>query len=147
LGAGDRIRLNVFGETDLSGDFDIDGSGYIRLPLIGQIKAAGLTIRGFEQKIIDALQDGYVKDPRVSVEIVNYRPFYIIGEVNKPGQYSYVDGMNALNAIALAGGYTGKADKSEVYIQRNGKEETEFPSDERTDIRPGDVVRIPERFF
>jgi len=147
LGPGDRIRLNVFGETDLSGDFDVDGSGYIRLPLIGQLKAAGLTIRGFEDELITALKDGYVKDPKVSIEVVNYRPFYIIGEVQKPGQYPYVDGMNALNAIALAGGFTAKADKSEVYIQRNGKEESEFPSDERTNIRPGDVVRIPERFF
>ncbi len=147
LGAGDKVRLNVFGEPDLSGDFDIDGSGYIRLPLIGQLKAAGLTIHGFEEEFITALKDGYVKDPKVSVEVVNYRPFYIIGEVQKPGQYSYVDGMNALNAIALAGGYTAKADKSEVYIQRNGKEETEFPSNERTNVRPGDVVRIPERFF
>jgi polysaccharide export outer membrane protein len=147
LGPGDKVRLNVFGEADLSGDFDIDGSGYIRLPLIGQIKASGLTIRGFEEKFVEALKDGYVKDPRVSIEVINYRPFYIIGEVNKPGQYSYVDGMNALNAVALAGGYTPKADKSEVYIQRNGKEEAEFPSNERTNIRPGDVVRIPERFF
>ena len=147
LGAGDRLRLSVFGETDLGGEFDVDGSGYVRLPLIGQVKAAGLTIHGFEERIIALLSDGYLRDPRVSIEVVNYRPFYIIGEVNKPGQYPYVDGMNALNAVALAGGYTAKADKSEIYIQRNGKEETEFPSDETTKVRPGDVVRIPERFF
>ena len=148
LGAGDKVRLSVFGENDLGGEFEIDGSGDVRLPLIGQVKAAGLTVRGFEEKIVKLLQDGYLRDPRVSIEVVNYRPFYIIGEVNKPGQYSYVDGMNALNAVALAGGYTNKADKSEVYLQRNGKAgEQAYPSDETTKVQPGDVVRIPERFF
>jgi len=147
LGPGDKLRLSVFGETDLGGEFEIDGSGYARLPLIGQVKAAGLTMHGLEQRIAQLLSDGYLKDPRVSIEVVNYRPFYIIGEVTKPGQYPYVDGMTALNAIALAGGYTAKADKSEVYIQRGGRQEQEFPSDENTKVRPGDVVRIPERFF
>jgi polysaccharide export outer membrane protein len=148
LGAGDKVRLSVFGESDLGGEFEIDGSGDVRLPLIGQVKAAGLTVHAFEEKIVKLLEDGYLRDPRVSIEVVNYRPFYIIGEVNKPGQYPYVNGMNALNAIALAGGYTSRADKSEVYLQRNGKAgEQEYPSDETTKVQPGDVVRIPERFF
>lgn len=148
LGAGDKLRLSVFGENDLGGEFEIDGSGDVRLPLIGQVKAAGLTVHAFEQKVIKMLEDGYLRDPRVSIEVVNYRPFYIIGEVNKPGQYPYVNGMNALNAVALAGGYTAKANKSEVYLQRNGKNgEQEYPSDETTKVQPGDVIRIPERFF
>src|SRR5262249_10764000 len=148
LGAGDKLRLSVFGETDLGGEFEIDGSGDVRLPLIGQVRAAGLTVRAFEDKVIKLLQEGYLKDPRISIEVVNYRPFYIIGEVNKPGQYPYVNGMNALNAIALAGGYTSKANKSDVYLQRNGKTgEVEYPSDETTKVQPGDVVRVPERFF
>jgi polysaccharide export outer membrane protein len=148
LGAGDKVRLSVFGESDLGGEFLIDGSGDLRLPLIGQVKAAGLTVHDFEEKIVKMLEDGYLRDPRVSIEVVNYRPFYIIGEVNKPGQYPYVDGMNALNAIALAGGYTARANKSDVYLQRNGQNgEQEFPSDETTKVQPGDVVRIPERFF
>lgn len=148
LGAGDKVRLSVFGESDLGGEFEIDGSGDVRLPLIGQVKAAGLTVHAFEVRIVKLLEDGYLRDPRVSIEVVNYRPFYIIGEVNKPGQYPYVDGMNALNAVALAGGYTSKADKSEVYLQRNGKNgEQEYPSDETTKVQPGDVIRIPERFF
>ena len=148
LGAGDKVRLSVFGESDLGGEFELDGSGDVRLPLIGQVKAAGLTVHAFEERIVKLLQDGYLRDPRVSIEVVNYRPFYIIGEVNKPGQYPYVDGMNALNAVALAGGYTPKADKSEVYLQRNGTSgEQEYPSDETTKVQPGDVIRIPERFF
>jgi polysaccharide export outer membrane protein len=147
LGPADKIRLSVFGETDLGGEFEIDGSGDVRLPLIGQVKASGLTVRTFEEKIVALYEDGYLKDPRISVEVINYRPFYIIGEVNKPGQYPYVSDMNALNAVALAGGYTPKADKSEVYIQRSGIGEKDYPSNETTKIRPGDVVRIPERFF
>ena len=148
LGAGDKLRLSVFGESDLGGEFEIDGSGDVRLPLIGQVRAAGLTVHAFEQKIIKLLEDGYLRDPRVSIEVVNYRPFYIIGEVNKPGQYPYVNGMNALNAIALAGGFTPKANKSDVYLQRNGQTgEQEYPSDETTKVQPGDVIRIPERFF
>jgi protein involved in polysaccharide export with SLBB domain len=148
LGGGDKIRLSVFGETDLGGEFEIDGSGVVRLPLIGQVKAAGMTVHQFEDKLISMFEDGYLKDPRVSVEVINYRPFYIIGEVNKPGQYPYVSDMNALNAVALAGGYTAKADKSEIYIQRTGVNgEKDYPSNETTKIRPGDVVRIPERFF
>jgi len=148
LGGGDKIRLSVFGENDLGGEFEIDGSGVVRLPLIGQVKAAGMTVHQFEDKLISMFEEGYLKDPRVSVEVINYRPFYIIGEVNKPGQYPYVSDMNALNAIALAGGYTAKADKSEVYIQRTGTNgEKDYPSNETTKIRPGDVVRIPERFF
>jgi len=148
LGGGDKIRLSVFGENDLGGEFEIDGSGVVRLPLIGQVKAAGMTVHQFEDKLISMFEDGYLKDPRVSVEVINYRPFYIIGEVNKPGQYPYVSDMNALNAVALAGGYTAKADKSEIYIQRTGVNgEKDYPSNETTKIRPGDVVRIPERFF
>lgn len=148
LGAGDKIRLSVFGETDLGGEFEIDGSGDVRLPLIGQVKAAGMSVHQFEDKIVSMYEDGYLKDPRISVEVINYRPFYIIGEVNKPGQYPYVSDMNALNAVALAGGYTAKADKSEVYIQRSGiNGEKDYPSNETTKIQPGDIVRIPERFF
>src|SRR5258708_17483773 len=148
LGAGDKIRLSVFGETDLGGEFLIDGSGDVRLPLIGQVKVTGLTVRAFEDKIIGLYEDGYLRDPRISIEVINYRPFYIIGEVTKPGQYPYVSDMNPLNPVALAGGYTAKADKAEVYIQRTGANgEKDYPSNETTKIRPGDVVRIPERFF
>ena len=120
LGTGDKLKLTVFGQDDLGGEFTVDDQGFIRLPLIGQVKAAGLTIHDFEDAVTSKLSDGYLRDPRVSVQVVNYRPFYIIGEVNKPGEYPYENGMNVLNAVSLAGGYTYRADDSVVYVRRKG---------------------------
>lgn len=89
-----------------------------------------------------------MRDARVNVDVTNYHPFYIIGEVNSPGQYAYVNGMNILNAVALADGYTYRANESRVYIRRNGDtEEVEEPADQTTKVSPGDFIRIPERFF
>jgi protein involved in polysaccharide export with SLBB domain len=148
LGAGDKLHLNVFGETDLSGDFTIDGSGTVRLPLIGQVRAAGYTGQQLEAVIAGTLAQGYLKSPRVAVEVATYRPFYIIGAVNRPGQYPYVDHMSALNAIALAGGYTSSAVESVVFIRREGSnQEVELPTDRTTDIRPGDVVKVHNTLF
>ncbi len=93
LGTGDKLKLTVFGQDDLGGEFTVDDQGFIRLPLIGQVKAAGLTLHDFEDAVTSKLADGYLRDPRVSVQVVNYRPFYIIGEVNKPGEYPYENGM------------------------------------------------------
>jgi polysaccharide export outer membrane protein len=148
LGTGDKVRVIVFDETDLGGEFQIDDGGYIRLPLVGQLKAAGNSPRDLETHIAAALADGYLNAPRVSVEVTEYRPFYIIGEVNKPGQYAYVNDMTALNAVALGGGYTGKASDSSVYIRHEGEtEERQFPVDASTKIHPGDVVRVPQTAF
>ena len=148
LGPGDKLRLTVFGETDLSGEFTIDGSGFARLPLIGQVRAAGYTSQQLEAVIGNALSQGYLKSPRVSVEVSTYRPFYIIGAVNRPGQYPYVDHMNALNAIALAGGFTSGAVESVVFVRREGSnEEVEVPTDRTTEIYPGDVVKVHNTFL
>jgi protein involved in polysaccharide export with SLBB domain len=148
LGPGDKLHLNVFGEADLSGDFTIDGSGYVRLPLVGQVRAAGYTGQQLEAVIGGTLAQGYLKSPRVAVEVATYRPFYIIGAVNRPGQYPYVDHMNALNAIALAGGYTNTAVESVVFVRREGSnQEVELATDRTTDIRPGDVVKVHNTLF
>jgi len=149
LGSGDKIHLVVFGQSDLSGDFVVDGTGNVQLPLVGQVKAAGLSSVEFEKEVVQAYRNAEIlKDPRVSVQVINYRPFYIIGEVNKPGEYPYVNGMTALNAVAVAGGYTWRGDDSVVYIRRNGsEEERRFPADQSTKIQPGDVIRVGERFF
>ncbi len=148
LGAGDKLRVIVFGEDNLGGVYEVDGSGYVRLPLIAQVQASGLSVHQFEDEVRSKLADGYLLDPRVSVEVINYRPFYIIGEVNKPGEYPYVNGMSVLNAVALAGGYTYRANDSEVYIRRNeSSKEQAAPADQTTKISPGDIIRVAERFF
>jgi len=148
LGSGDKLRVIVFGEDDLGGEFVIDDSGFVRLPLIGQITAAGRTVRQLEEDVATRLGTQYLKDPRVSIEILTFRPFYIIGEVNKPGEYPFVVNMSVLNAVAMAGGYTYRANESSVYIRRKGApDEEKFPADDSTKLKPGDIVNIVERWF
>jgi len=148
LGPGDKLRLIVYGEDDLGGTFDVDGAGNVSLPLIGQVQVAGRSARDVENIVTADFADGFLKQPRVNIEIVQYRPFYVIGEVNKPGQYPYVSDMSVLNAVALAGGYTEKAVESGVYIRRNGEtKESYYDADGATKIYPGDVVRVPVSTF
>ncbi|MGH6872730.1 MAG: polysaccharide biosynthesis/export family protein [Rhizomicrobium sp.] len=144
LGTGDKVRVIVYGEDDLGGTFEIDSNGAISLPLIGQVKAAGQSARQLETAITGQLADGYLNNPRVNVEVTTYRPFYVIGEVNRPGQYAYVNDMSVYNAVAMAGGYTNRAIESSVCIRRNGDTQEEcIDADETTKIHPGDVVRVP----
>lgn len=148
LGSGDQLRVTVFGQDQLSGEFAVDGGGFIAMPLVGEIEARGKTVRGLEEAIAARLADGYVRDPRVSVEVLTFRPFYIIGEVNKPGQYPYVNGMTAITAVAMAGGYTYRGNQDYVLITRgNDPEKVERRAPVNTPVRPDDVIRIPERFF
>jgi protein involved in polysaccharide export with SLBB domain len=148
LDAGDRLRVIVFGEMDLGGEYEVDGSGFIRLPLIGQVRAAGLALYEFENSTKSALERGYLKDARVSVEVINYRPFYILGQVNKPGEYPYVNGISVLSAVALAGGYTYRANEWSVYLRRRGTDEQRLvPADQVTLVQPGDIITVRERFF
>lgn len=148
LGSGDRLRLIVYGEPDLSGEFDVSGTGRVALPLIGQVNAKGLTLHDFERAVEMKLREGYLTDPRVSAEVLNYRPFYIMGEVVKPGEYPYTSGMTVLNAIAVAGGYTYRADDTRVFVARERSQgEQDVRQLETTPVQPGDVIRIPERFF
>lgn len=149
LGSGDQIKITVFGETDLSGQYEIDGSGVVAFPLVGEVKAAGGTARDLEKRIKSKLSDGYLKNPTVSIEVLTYRPFFILGEVKRPGSYAYKNGLNLLNAVAMAGGYTYRA-KSSVWVVTRAGDST-FNDREVTDgafqIRPGDTIVIPERFF
>ena len=148
LGAGDLLRVMVFGHEGLSGEFEVKGSGHVSLPLIREVEAAGLTLRQLEEAIIDALKPDFLKNPRVSVEILNYRPFYILGEVKRPGSYPYINGMRVVNAIALAGGYTYRARENKVLITRaSDAEKKQEPADHKTIVLPGDVIEVPERFW
>ena len=148
LGAADKVRVNVFGEEALTGEFTVGGSGKISLPLLGEVQAAGLTISEFQEVIAVALRQGYINEPRVSAEVLNYRPFYILGEVNKPGEYPYTNNLTVLNAVATAEGFTYRADTRRVYIKRaDTAGEQTFPLTTATQVAPGDTIRIGERFF
>jgi protein involved in polysaccharide export with SLBB domain len=148
LGSGDRVKVTVFRENDLSGTFEVSSTETISVPLIGEVKVGGMTMREVEGEVSRRFLDGYLKDPKVSVEVVNYRPFYIIGEVHRPGSYAYVNGMSVLNAVALGGGFTHRAREQEVYLTRgNDPTKAEKLVEATTIIMPGDVIRVAERFF
>lgn len=148
LGPADKIRINVFGEEALTGEFLVGNSGKVSLPLIGEVQAQGLTIAELQEQIAVALRQGYINEPRVNAEVLNYRPFYILGEVNTPGEYPYTANLTVLNAVATAGGFTYRADTRRVYIKRaDANGEQTFPLTTATQVAPGDTIRIGERFF
>ena len=147
LGTGDGLRVTVFGHEDLSGEFEVDSSGRVTLPLIGDLLVVSRTLDNVEQLIVSALKPDYLKNPQVSVEIISYRPFYIIGEIASPGSYPYVGGMRVINAVAMAGGFTYRAVEDDLLITRakgNGKQEQVRQG---TPVFPGDVIKVAERFF
>ena len=148
LGAGDNLQINVFNQADLTGEYSLDGNGRFTMHLIGKINAAGLTATELEALLIDKLKPDYLVNPRVSVRVQNFRPFYIIGEVKSPSSYAYVDGMSYLTAVAIAGGFTYRAKKGDVYVVRGDdpeREETKLDVNEK--VRPGDIIRVAERLF
>ena len=146
LEAGDRVRVTVFGEEDLSGEFEVDAAGQISLPLIGKIAAAGGGADELEASVVAALLDGYLKHPRVSVEILSFRSIFVMGEVKRPGSYPYSVGLTAIKAIALAGGFTYRAKKNVLFVTRDPElGEQEIRVDKF--LLPGDTIRVKERFF
>jgi len=148
LGPGDKIRIIVFGEEALSGQFVVSGNGKVALPLVGDLNAANLTVPQFQDEVMAALRNGYLKEPRVSAEVLTYRPFYILGEVNKPGEYPYSSGLTVLNAVATAGGFTYRAQSKRVFIRHHSEtEEKPYELQSETPVAPGDTIRIGERFF
>ncbi len=147
LGTGDKLKVTVFGEDDASGEYEIDATGAISARLLGRVAVAGLTVSEVEQTLIDQYRSrGFFRNPRISIELINLRPFFILGEVEKRGSYPYVNGLTVAQAVAIAGGYTYRASRGRITIQRVGaaKEET---ATEQTLVYPGDIVRVPERFF
>lgn len=149
LGPGDKVRVLVYGEEDLSGEYEMDGTGVLTLPLVGEVQAQGLSLRQTEQAIVNAYSGDYLLNPRVNVEVLNYRPVFIMGEVNTPGNYSFINGMTVLNAVVVAGGYTYRANKRKLEIRRtesDGSQKTMYV-DENTRVLPGDVIEVYERYF
>jgi polysaccharide export outer membrane protein len=148
LGSGDHVRVTVYGEPNLSGEFTVDGRGGLALPLIGNVSAAGMNSAQLEKKIIDRLSPEYLTDPKVAVEVITYRPFYIVGEVRNPGSYPYVNGMSVINAVALAGGFTYRAQESGFDISRTiDGDPRRIYGGKTTAILPGDVITVRERYF
>lgn len=148
LGSGDEVRITVYGDGDLSGKFMIDGGGTLAFPLIGNIQAGGKTLRGLEELIVGLLKPDYLKNPKVSAEVLNYRPFYIIGEVKKPGSYPFVNGVTVVKAVAIAGGFTSRARENQLFVVRaNDPDRKKEPVTQESLVLPGDVIEVPERFF
>lgn len=147
LGTGDKLKVTVFGEDDASGDYEIDATGAISARLIGRVQVTGLTVSEVEQLLVDQYRSrGFFRNPRISIELVNLRPFFILGEVEKRGSYPYVNGLTVAQAVAIAGGYTYRASRSRITIQRVGAA-AEVPVKENDPVLPGDIIRVPERFF
>ncbi|WP_346896054.1 polysaccharide biosynthesis/export family protein [uncultured Roseibium sp.] len=148
LDSSDKLRIIVFGQTDLSNTYTVDQAGYISFPLIGNVAVRGKTQTELANLIAQKLRQGYLRDPDVSVEVDSYRPIFIMGEVQNAGQYNYVAGMTVQNAIATAGGFSSRARQQDVDITRqvngeiiNGRVPISDP------IRPGDTIYVRERYF
>jgi protein involved in polysaccharide export with SLBB domain len=149
LGAGDKLKITVFGESDLSGTFAVNEEGYISMPLIGNIHVGEKTPGQVGDTITARLADGYLVEPSVAIEVAEYRPVYIMGEVRMPGSYPFVADMTVRNAVAIAGGFTYRANEKSMTVLRqdnqNSSRKTELGPDDN--VQPGDIITIRERFF
>ena len=148
LRPNDQVRVQVYNEQNASGVYTVDGGGVVSIPLAGRIHAAGLTTAGLERAITQHLNGTILTDPHVNVQVATYGPFFIRGEVKQPGQFPYAPGMTIGDAVALAGGYTYRANESTAYVRPSGSA-VEVARSLRTDVpvSPGDNIRIPESYF
>ena len=148
LGLGDKLRVNVYGERDLSGEYQVSGGGVLTMPLIGDVPAVGLTAREIEQALVNRYKSGILVNPSISVEVYSFRPFFVLGEVERPGSYPTQEGMTLLGAIATSGGYTYRANTKKVFLRRaDDKTEYEVDPTQPIKVAPGDVIRVGERHF
>ena len=148
LAAGDRVKVTVFDQPDLSGEFEVDATGFLSMPLIGKVAAANGGVQRLEAAIEEKLLDGYLRNPRVNVEVLSLRAIFVLGEVGVPGSYPYTVGLTALKAVALAGGFSYRAKKNGLRVTRASEPEKGEQSIAGSEvISPGDIVVVPERFF
>jgi len=148
LDAGDRLRITVFGQDGLTNSYAVDAAGNVTLPLVGTLPARGLTTAQLAYTLTERLKQGYIREPKVAIEVEAYRPFFIHGEVANPGQYAYVPNMTVENAIAVAGGFGPRADRGTVTLSRTvGGQTTRANVGLTFPLRPGDTLRIGERWF
>jgi polysaccharide biosynthesis/export protein len=148
LGLNDAVRVKVYNEPDLSGEYIVDSTGSVSIPLAGRVRAAGLTPQQLQHTIMSRLSNGLIKEPHVTVEVSTYTPVYIQGEVKRAGEFAYRPGLMVMDAVAEAGGFTYRANERKVYIRPKGAREEElYPLDSPVPVHPGDNIRIPERYF
>lgn len=147
LAVGDKLRIAVFGEENLSGETEVNTLGAVDVPLVGDVPAKGLTLAQFRRSLVVKLSDGFLKNPKVTVEVMNYRPIYVHGEVKTGGEFPYRTGVRMRDVIATAGGYTYRANKSYVYLERDGHPAYRISLPTKMPVLPGDNIRVPERFF
>jgi protein involved in polysaccharide export with SLBB domain len=148
LGLGDKLRVVVFGEEELSGEFQVSGAGAVNMPLIGDVKAVGLTAAELQDQLVERYRAGYIRDPKIAVEVYDFRPYFILGEVERPGRFPATEGLTVLSAIATAGGFTYRANTKQIFIRRAGEAaERPYEVSANIAIQPGDVIRVGERRF
>jgi polysaccharide export outer membrane protein len=148
LGPNDRMRIIVYGQPNLTGEFVLDGNGNLAFPLIGNVPASGMTPTELQRAVAAKLDPDYLHDPSVSVEVASRRPFYVVGEVQKPGSYPYVTDMTVLNAIATAGGQTYRANMGRFYVKRQvDGQVVRVSATQESRLQPGDTVVVRERYF
>jgi polysaccharide export outer membrane protein len=148
LDAGDVVRVIIYNQMSLSTEYKVGDNGMISLPLLGDVKARGLTAQELQKAVYDGLNNGIFVNPGVSVEVSQYRPFFVVGEVSKPGEYPYTPGINVLGAVAAAGGFTVRADKDHMkMVRKHDTGQTEASADPLTEVQPGDVIEVREHLF
>ena len=148
LGTGDSVSIKVYQEEDLSIQTRISDTGSISYPLLGTIQAVGLTVQQLEDKITQGLKGDYLINPRVNVSIAEYRQFYVNGEVNGPGAYSFVPGLTVRKAISIAGGFAERADKKKIFVlHENASQEQSQRATLDTRVKPGDIITVEQSFF
>jgi protein involved in polysaccharide export with SLBB domain len=151
LAPGDKIRVIVFGEDTLTGEYVITSGGNLSFPLVGNLRATDKTVEQLQVALATALSDGYVNNPRVSIQVISFRPFYILGEVNRPGEYPVSTGLTLEQAVASAGGYTYRANSRRAFVKRAAETQEKLldlkNAKQSVVIRAGDTIRIPERHF
>jgi polysaccharide export outer membrane protein len=150
LAPGDKVHVIVFGEETLTGDYVITSGGNLTFPLVGNLHATDKTVEQLQTAVATALSDGYVNNPRVSIQVISFRPFYILGEVNRPGEYPVSTGLTLQQAVASAGGYTYRANLKRAYLKRANETEErllDLRGGKPVVIHAGDTIRISERHF
>lgn len=148
IGPGDRLKVQTYGEQRLSGEFAVGSDGSIGFPLVGDLVVSGKTLPEFKNELTARLGSEFLRNPQISVEITNFRPVYVLGEVAKPGEFSYNERMSVFALVAKAGGFTYRANQKFAYIRHeDGTDEQAVRLSSATAVQPGDTVRIPERSF